>query len=82
MLTVAVMARRRDLTLADVPVFIEFAIHLAKSLVRRKLLSPIRQSEGEISIKPSYALGSYHPAFGVDDTILATTTVNVAILRL
>ena len=79
-LTVAVMARRRDLSLVDVPVFIEFSNPLGEKLGTQEIAftaTPIRKVS--FPIKPSYPLGSYTVrAVGVDDTILATTSVNVA----
>ncbi|MEC7191178.1 MAG: hypothetical protein VXW18_08755, partial [Pseudomonadota bacterium] len=66
--------------LADVPVFIEFSNPLGEKLGTQEIAftdTPIRKVS--FPIKPSYALGSYTiRAVGVDDTIFATTTVNVA----
>ena len=79
-LTVAVMARRRDLSLADVPVFIEFSNPLGEKLGTQEIAftdTPIRKVS--FPIKPSYPLGSYTiRAVGVDETIFATTSVNIA----
>jgi len=79
-LNLAVMARHRDLDLVDVPVFIEFSNPLGEKLGTQEIEftdTPIQKVS--FPIKPSYQLGSYTiRAIGVDDTILATTSVNVA----
>ena len=79
-LTLAVMARKRDLSLADVPIFIEFSNPLGEKLETQEIEftgMPIRKVS--FPIKPSFPLGSYTiRAVGVDDTIFATTSVNVA----
>ena len=79
-LSLAVMARNRDLSLVDVPVFIEFSNPLGERLGTQEIeFTGMPIQKVSFPIKASYPLGSYTiRAVGVDDTILATTSVNVA----
>jgi uncharacterized protein YfaS (alpha-2-macroglobulin family) len=79
-LTLAVMARHRDLSLADVPVLIEFSNPLGEKLGTQEIeFTGMPIQKVSFPIKESYPLGSYTiRALGVDDTILATTSVNIA----